>query len=327
MATKTLCTGGGAAADYTSFATYETYLTGLGTWGANETLQIKWVTSADEVNYASQPSATPNGFTWTIEPYAGQGIADHASKATNPLFYDATKGACWKYAGGYNLIRYHAGPLIIRGMQLKNTSAGGYAMVFSNSTTLEISNCILQTDSTGPVIYTAPTATGTTTVSTNAMLPSGGSGVYIENGGGTRTLDITRNTIVNLGAAGSTKGIERGFGTVGGTLYLNAVAGFATDCSWTPTSGSHNATDSAGGGLPATNRVNSLVLADAFVSATVDFRLKSGSALINAGTAQGASTDIVGQADSGTRDIGAWEYQSAATFKLLTRVQAHGAFI
>lgn len=126
------------------------------------------------------------------------------------------------------------------------------------------------------------------------------------------TVNFLNNTIVNIGTAGTTTGILRTYATL--TVTNTAVYNFGTDASGTM-SGTNNATDESSSGLPATNLQTSLVGSTEWenVSAgTHDFRLKSTSAKMkDNGTASGVpSTDIIGQARSGSTDIGQWEYQA-----------------
>jgi len=343
----TLAVSGTGSPHYSSLATLESEMNANdttpsggpsweATWSDNHVIAVMHSGSSDEVSgRLGLNGVTMNGFRLIIRPATGDGYKDHASAATNPQFYDNTIGACWKETtGDYCFLGTSGsipGRVTIQDMQLKATGGANAAVRFANEViATHLYRNIIHCDGL-QAINLSPWTTSTSIIEGNLILATGSGthGVSIENNGGTQTFNVLDNCLVMTGTAGSSVGVNLASGTCGGTLYNNFAGGFTTDCDWTPTSGTHNGTTAAAGGFGATGRVNNVVLADAFVSATVDFRLKAASALLDVGTNSfGPSTDRIGQAISNTtKDIGGWEYQAAATFKLLTRVQAHGAFI
>lgn len=258
-----------------------------------------------------------NGFGWELAANTNASFRQHASAATNPLIYDSTKGAFVDLtATSDQTIVVSVNNGTIKDLQLRKSSDYGSVIDTTDSAnTLNIENCILE--------HTVSNADRIVRLRKGNCLRSllvsnGSNGIAVSSGSG--SLDKT--TIANKGAAGSSVGIIQDYGTW--TVTTVAVAGFNSDATGT-FSGNNNATDKAAGGLPATARQNSLVAATEWEGATTDFRVKSTSAkLKDNGT--GTSTDIIGQAVSGTADIGAWELQAAGSTSILRQMmQHHGA--
>jgi hypothetical protein len=238
-----------------------------------------------------------NGQGWEIKANTGASFREHASAATNPLFYDETKGAFVnKTSGSPSTIRVDVDNGTIRGLQCGKDSGYNYVIeTTSSGNTLTLEDYIVGAPGGTKGVLLRKGDSRRYLIVTN-----GANGIDVSSGGGS----LDRGTLVDLGGGGV--GIHQDYGSW--TLTNNAVAGYTTDADGT-LSGSHNATDKAAGGLPSTNRQNSLVAATEWEGATSDFRVKSTSVkLKDNGT--GSSVDIIGQSPSGTVDIGAWEFQA-----------------
>lgn len=298
MATRTIGSGG----DHADIDAWNAYLQTIDPFSA---IQEGLIVAAG-ISVTTQQDLTgfdQNGFGWVLRANTSASFREHASASSNPLIYDSTKGAFVDLtATSDQTIVVSVTNGTIKDLQIrKSFNYGSVIDTTDSANTLDIDSCILEhTVSNADRIVRLRKGT----CKRSLIVSNGSNGIAISSGDGT----LDGNTLINKGAAGSTNGIIRDYGTWG--LSNNACAGFNTDVSGTIASGSHNATDSAAGGFPATNRQNSLVLATEFESATVDFRLKSTSAKCkDLGT--GSLADIIGQAASGTKDIGAWELQAA----------------
>lgn len=322
--TKTIGVGAGLSSspDYSTMAGYKAYIEAKsGSFTDNEELVFLWSSSANEITDGLSITCDTGAFRVIFRAETGKSFRDHASRSTNALRYNPANGACIKSSGVCFQTVY--GRYSFIGLQIKGTSyvgapiallyaAGGH--VFSNN--------IIQTDDDAfyATLYQVElNDTGGNGGSTfeNNVFPSKGYTVVAQTAAGfSGAITFTGNTFYNYGTTLTPKGIT---GIAGGSavFYNNAVAGFTTDCDVASVSGSHNATDKATGGLPATSRQNSLVAATEWENVTagsLDFRLKVGSAKCkDLGTGSfGLSVDILGLARNGATDIGAHEYGGTA---------------
>lgn len=311
MATKTIQASGG---DYATVALWEDYVdsvNGTGILTEDETGQInnEELTVTGTTTFAG---STPGVFNIILEAQSGESFRDHADKLTNRQAYVNSYGACVRLtSGSVPMFSIDDANVIIRNLMLKRDSNYGaiIAYVDSGNTGQVIDSCILEAASnsqTQGVEAKSVTIKNTLIV----MNASGNSvnGIWAANG----TVDVQNCVFANIGTAGTNIGIGRSYATL--TVTNTAVYNFGTDASGTM-SGTNNATDESSSGLPATNLQTSLTGSTEWenVSAgTHDFRLKSTSAKMkDNGTASGVpSTDIIGQARSGSTDIGQWEYQA-----------------
>src|SRR5262245_48157291 len=93
----------------------------------------EFFTSADANLIAIGGHTTDATHRIILEPAPGQGFADHASAATNPLRYDQSKGVALRKTSGYNeaiLIDAAQNWVVIRGLQVKVTAANAWAVNF-----------------------------------------------------------------------------------------------------------------------------------------------------------------------------------------------------
>lgn len=322
--TKTIGVGAGLSStpDYSTMAGYKAYIEAKsGAFTDNEELVFLWSSSANEITDSLSITCDTGAYRVIFRAETGKSFRDHASKSTNALRYNPANGACIKSSGMCFQTVY--GRYSFIGLQIKGTSyVGAPIMLLYAAGGHVVSNNIIQTDDNAfyPTLYQIELndtgGNGGTTVENNVFLSRGYTVVAQTAGAYSGAITFTGNTFYNYGTTLTPKGIT---GISGGSaiFYNNAVAGFTTDCDVSSVSGSHNATDKATGGLPSTNRQNSLVPSTEWENVTagaLDFRLKTGSAKCkNLGTASfGLSTDIVGQPRSGAAtDIGAWEFQEA----------------
>ena len=311
MATKTIGSGGGR--DYANIAAWITYLQGIGTLTEPE---IGELYNDSEFSVAG-PIANFTGFTPSASNYvelraaSGQGFKDHASAATNPLRYDQSKGVGLKCTGNFDTaIIINVSYVRLTGLQVTHTTAESRNCLVVNSsglTGIQITRCLFDkaAGTTGSVA-TIPAGTVETSVFVQRQ-SAGGDGIAVNFPG---TVSFNGCTIVrpsDITAGGN--GIYADQDPVPVTNC--AIFGFSNDVNDdTRFSGNNNASDVAIGF--GTSNQASLAYSSQFentTSASLDLRAKSGGGLINNGT--GSATDIIGQAVSGgTKDIGAWEFQS-----------------
>lgn len=134
---------------------------------------------------------------------------------------------------------------------------------------------------------------------------------------------VTGSTYKNCGAfmLSTSSGTHPGFVCQSGSVLTNCVSyGFAVDYNTTPDAASRNCATSKSSGssnCPTGGTAQYDVPSTEFESVTNgshDLRLKStATKLLNTGDSGGSTTDILGNAASGTRDIGPFEYQAPAS--------------
>lgn len=232
------------------------------------------------------------------------GFRDHASKLTNPLFYDATKGSALSCSVAFDDAFVFASAFTeVRGLQIISTSGSAYKCVVFNGANCTIADCILQNAAGGDLLFIGGgSATVKNVLGYRAI---GGNGISCDFGGGST---VTNNTVVS--AAGSGTGVSS---QVTGNIVTDcALFGFATPLHANMSASSSNNASDVAIGIGTANQA-SLVQANQFVGAN-DFRPKSGAALINNGIAvAGRTTDILGQTVSATPTIGAMEFSAGGT--------------
>jgi hypothetical protein len=315
MATKSIGTG---SRDYTSFASYASYLDGLDTLSEpeiGECYNDGEMTVSSVVTFTGFTTSATN--TVTIRPASGHAFYDHADKATNPLRYDQSKGFGINCTSSFDhCFVFQADHMKIIGLQIRVSSSSGKAALAMGTATYSgtlYERCILENSSggndLGAYVGLAALRAGTADRLV-VILRSNGSGMSFDYPG---TVNVKNCTVVTVSGVSSTRAVFRK--ESGGTVTLTGCAGFGFNSFNIGTfaaGSSHNGSDLTIG-FGSSNQ-QSLTYADQFESnadSTRDFRLKSGAALIDAGT--GSDPDIVGQSVSGSaRDIGAWEFQSAA---------------
>lgn len=236
----------------------------------------------------------------TLRPAAGASFRDHASVRTNALTYDATKGVgLRRTTTGYNpLIDVTPANVILDGLQIDSGSNGKAIICRGGSATLQNSIVI-----GGAGFAKLVQMQGGGNAISNALIVKYGSnvgdGLSIQGG------SVSGLTLTNIGSGSS--GFIFDYGTL--SVKNSVVTGFTTNFGATngTLTATNNATNSAT--VVGTAGLTSIVPANVFVDPASDWRLKAGSALIDAGTAFGAAFDISGTArpQGAAYDIGAWE--------------------
>ena len=250
---------------------------------------------------------------------AGASFRDNANKATNALRFNSANGAslsCSGYASANSAINVSEAYVRISNLMLQSTGANSTALCSANSGTLIINNIIAEGLGSGGVICLF------------------GSGQLIRNSVINSRRSSTSGSIANI-QAGATA-VNCTFVSSVATLAsaLAATGGYAApvlkNCAFfgvaavqsTGTVGSFTTcyTDAASPPSGCTTVTNNTTTGSGFVSitdSTRDYRLGSGSALINVGTTDSgnAATDIIGTArpSGASYDVGAWEYVAAAS--------------
>lgn len=257
---------------------------------------------------------------------AGASFMDHADRLTNPLRYDAAKGAAIKNTNNATVIISQSIGTRLSKLQISNPNATG--------------NC-LQTQQTGEFEfllldgkYVATSATSGIVSITGVVSPNFRNCLIVQRasaadhiiGTGTGSPNFYNCTIVasdnhaaaptsiflsgasgtvtaqncGLFAGDSTKALKAGSATFNFTTCYSDISGTSGVTQTTYTNEFQNVND-----------------------ATLDFRLKGGSAQIDTGTtdATNAATDIVGTArpQSAAYDVGCWELVSTGTGALASQ--------
>lgn len=266
----------------------------------------------------------------TLRCAAGHSFRDHATRATNPLWYNQGYGVGIKLAptsGGSQVINVTVPYTVIDGLQIMTTGANWIYGVVASGAGIVIRNCIFVT-----ISAEAPTF-GANIINSGALMhnclvvvncTSRCAGVQVSNGT-VESCTIVRPTGFT---SAYSDGILLNYNT---NVAKNcAIFGFPVGANNSMNgfvNSDYNGTDRAAGqygapgGTNATHNVTGLVYADQFVSTVNDFRLKSGSGLINVGFNMAGSlgsADILNNIRSTSWDIGAYELPEPATAVLLT---------
>ncbi len=273
----------------------------------------------------------------------GQSFADHASKATNPLQYDQSKGvgiaASVTSGGGGAVVATNLDFVSVTRLQVKNTLVGYDSNAISidaqsgagNTTaTSIIDQCICEgspnfTGTSARAVVVAGIGKVTNTLIINRFASSGcgmAIGVGFSNTGIYNCTIVTPSDLAKTTSTGI-------FGSYSGNEVKNcAVFGFAVDSSGGTITITTSYSDLA---LPRTGFTGSAIYTDQFVDTTgseFDFRLKGGSTLIDAGADIHASvaevaTDIIGTSRT-IYDVGAWEVAAVGGGRASKNTRAWG---
>lgn len=254
----------------------------------------------------------------------GCSFVDHPQAATNPLRIDATKGALIITTGGYlSAVSAQVNNCIMEKLQIHATSTGSNPLYMSNFTGHIVQNCILQGTPRNNINNGVIGLYGGNNIIRNCLciVNSGGTcyGIDIGNGGSAVNCTIVRPS--NFTAIG--KPFIAPY--ISSIVRNCALFGFTTAATGVFNADGHNACESTGGTLPGSTGNLTTVPYDTttFVNPnnatnTADFRLVTGSTLIDAGVTDSTDVpsvaDIVGTARpfSTNWDIGAWEFQYKA---------------
>lgn len=293
----------GAAETYTNVLTW---LAGIpATLLENERGEHKNEQSTNSAASIDVSGFTMGGFTITLTAAAGAGFDSVMNPASDPLRLDPAKGATVLMSGSCDQFAW-TNPITISKLQFKKTS--NYSQIFfANATTGGlIDQCIglVESGSAGGLIR----CNSSGAVNLDRSLLYSKTNIPGLHFAGINL--VARNTLFANLPGGST-----GFMSNYSAAYARncPIMGYTTACSGTSAATSaNNATDLSAlsgtgfdAGTPQLNVVKTSAFEN-FTAGTEDFRLKSGSVLIGAGTATDApSADIFGRAwNGGTPDIG-----------------------
>jgi hypothetical protein len=249
-----------------------------------------------------------------ITTEAGASFRDNASVQTNALRYNTANGAAITSSVGYSqTISANEAFCRVTGLQITNSVANS-AVVRSNSADVTVNFCILET---------ATSATSPDVIAFGAVRSKLLNSLIVKRAGTGRISDFfTSTTVVNctfVAPSDKTKSSSAvrvaypsgavfkncaffgvtDIGTTTGTTYTTCL----TDDATPPTGCTTIAYDtSTGSGFEATT------------DAARDFRIKTTSAMIAAGTvdATNAPIDIAGTTRGAANDVGCWEFVAAA---------------
>lgn len=244
----------------------------------------------------------------------GCSFQDNANVQTNPLIYDATKGAAIKTTGSYTDAIY-VGSAYTRINKLQVSSAGNANTINAQGMSQDINQCILR-------------GNGGSGGNNKALVQVGSSGCVIRNtllyGTAAAEQLITTGynaaayyncTIVIPSGLGTGSRAIKAVGSATHTMKNCAVYGFTSVFSGANSTRTTNYTDIASPPSGFTTAAFNTSTGSGFESTATDFRIKSTSAFVNNGTTDStnAAVDIAGTArpSGASYDVGCWEYVSA----------------
>jgi hypothetical protein len=238
---------------------------------------------------------------------AGASFRDHASKATNALRYDATKGAGIRATNAYGKpIWVQVAHTRISNLQVQNHST-------SNNTalTIAVTSCLIRDSIFEGWASTIGMGDVNTLVNVVAIKRAAGGNII----GATYGVNAYNCTlVVPSDVSPATNGISGAYGGKTANLKNTAIFGATTAVNLAATKVITTCvTDQA---APLSG-FTTQTYANCFENSTAgaaDFRLKAGSPLINAGTTDATYgvNDIIGTARA-SFDIGVWEYVAGST--------------
>ena len=253
---------------------------------------------------------------------AGESFMDHASAATNPLRYDASKGVGIRKTTNYGwVIQNSVHHTQFDGLQISHDGPAP-RIALNLGVNSEAKNCILRG---GDSLGTLGLSGGSLVVNSLVIAVAGWA---VRHAGGTPAGKCINVTAIKPTDASGT--VDYGFRIQYNDFeVINCMAlGFDVEdfnrrhagLGWANSSNNL----SSDGSAPGTNPVINKALANQIENGALagfDARLKTGSDAEGAGIqrTETADKDIVGQArDTSTPDIGCWEFQPASSTVTLT---------
>lgn len=251
---------------------------------------------------------------------AGASFRDHANAATNPLRYDATKGAGIRTTNAYGKPIYNQLSYTrISNLQVQNHSSSVNFAVFFDSLSNTMENCIIEG-------WNTPLSTGDVNDFVNvAVIKKSAGGNIVRASYGLNAYNCT--FVVPSDVAAADYGVYGIYGGKTATLKNCAILGATTAVSLSATlSVTTCATDQA---APPTG-FSTVTYANCFENSTnaaTDLRLKAGSPLANSGTTDAtySVTDIIGTTRA-SFDVGVHELTASATSGTFTVTTADATF-
>lgn len=328
-----------SAVDYTSLAS----------WWAALPATLTQPVEADvwnDAEYASSSAISLSGVTSSgtntvlITAAPGESFADNAGKLTNGLRYNALNGAAFSCSGAYTTtLSIATGFVTVSRLQFRQSSSGGnnnialnFASGISNVTLSQlIVQCALLGNSaraiscTGSAVWTLSNVLAVLENSGNSSTSA--FGIFLSCSGASTVEECTVVMPSNT-TAGTSTGIDVSYSNV--TVRNCAIFGFGTALGGSATFGAdgHNVTNLSSMGKTSTSNLVSQAYTTATFaqpssaggafgpSGTMDFRLVTGSALIDAGSSSvSPAFDIVGttRPQGSAYDVGAWEFSASGT--------------
>lgn len=259
----------GAGGDYELVSDWADFLNGTTLGAPTSGLVYGTITETVQIHFRN---VTLSGNTLTLTTNTGASFADNVNKATNALRYNAANGAA--VTSSYADLNMDIDVVMtISKLQLRKT--GNYTRFIDASTSLTLSQCIVLANAVSlgseVVKMDAGGLVENCLIYKNGALNVGDALLLIATGGTANNV-----TLANTGSGTVATGLRSAYGTL--VAKNVAVLGCTTDASGTLTGSINNATDSAGGGFPATGRQNSLVGTTEWESVTdgsEDFRIKA----------------------------------------------------
>lgn len=240
----------------------------------------------------------------------GASFLDNANASTNALRYNAANGAAIRFNADYGpALAVTVGYTRISKLQIAGTGTTASAGLAASGTPdyVDINQCIIE----GRTAATTASVIGENSKIRNSLIVARHATptTVLALGYG---VDAYNCTVVSL-AGTATNGIDSSYGTV---TLKNVYVGNATNV--TAGSSTFNKTTSftSVSGPPSgwSAAAFSTATFESITDGSHDFRLKTGSALIDSGTTEStyAANDVIGTTRSGTWDVGAWEVSAAA---------------
>lgn len=240
---------------------------------------------------------------------AGESFADHADKLTNALRYNASNGAALRSTTAWGTaFTVSENYFRMSRLQVYQDSNNGNGVTLNNSNAT-VSDVIIESRGGRPLmLQSSSTLTNALVVGRKSSLSEVAdiwNGCTVTNCTFAVPSDLTAatrvikrsywsgNTFVNCGFFGGTDAVSSATGATFTNCYTNDSTSIPSGC----TTVAYDT--STGSGF------------ESITNGTHDYRIKSTSALIDAGTSTGApSVDIVGttRPQGGLYDVGAWEY-------------------
>lgn len=244
---------------------------------------------------------------------AGASFADHANKATNPLRYDASVGAAIRGTGSWvTTVGINTGYTRLTKLQIYGAGANSI-VVHNNGGTID--RCIVEQAQAREALF----SDGSMNVINSVIIARAAHHGVASAFGGT----IYGCTFI--GSGGGSNGIRNNYGTF--TVKNTYVGGFGATTGAGGTKSVSNSYTSESGppsGWSGTVALSTSTFENVTFT-THDYRLKSGSGLINVGADEASyTTDIIGTArSSGSYDVGAWEFASSGPTSAITATTAN----
>lgn len=259
---------------------------------------------------------TDGTHTITLTTAAGQSFRDHASKLSNPLTYDASKGVGIRSTDAYTTAVAVTGDFItLSKLQIKGGGASRSIGLNVSGDDITVDFCIIVGNSANvsEAAFVGNSNANSITIRNTLAVLLGTAATAIAKvwGGNWTNCDLVSPSDIGTPP---TYAINNHYGTntfkncafFGATNVRESAAGTFTTCM-----------SDATGFTGVTGGVSYTAQFENTLTATADFRAKTGASLLDAGTTDvpNAANDIVGTArpQGAAYDIGAWELVASGT--------------